>query len=260
MKVFRAFLFLCLSMVAGQAEGQRPFFYPQPKREEDDGRLRFLPGVPAEKHAKLRAREARERLEAAQLDPSVIPREPLGKPLQPIPEVFTEKFEGGEGIRYQIRNVSIRGAGSVYRSRAGGKFEMTMEIRHDCPFTGEDLNQILVGLAGEKEAQVCVWNGRQRSGGGVMIANPVSKYQSLCEDYRGPAQWVKVFCTIEVPDFEGVYYVRSRYAMDFHGQLRTEGGLEVKQPVFPGALRWWRVDRPGGPDAKSNIGAIILKR
>lgn len=179
--------------------------------------------------------------------------------LEPIPEVFTEPYGGGSGFRFKIRRVKINNQGKVVTVTKGGELPVTMEMLHDCESCGNAVNQVIVGLGGEKRAQLSVWNGKQRSGGPALVVNPGTSLAAPAEDNPGPAEWVKVYFTIRVPNRPGVYYLRARYAQDYQGNLLTREGLQSPQPPFEKVLGWWTVDRPSGPTSASNIGAIIVR-
>lgn len=96
-----------------------------------------------------------------------------------------EPFGGGTGFRFRIRDVRIDGRGHAVRVRAGGSYELDLELLHDCPECGNAVNQVIVGLAGQDRAQASVWNGEQRSGGPLHIVNPWSHVAALAEDDPG---------------------------------------------------------------------------
>lgn len=175
-----------------------------------------------------------------------------------IPNTFTEEFGGGTKIRFQLRNLSIEGQGNVYKTSSGGEFTIEMELLHDCPECGNAINQVIVGLADENQAQVCVWNGKNYSGGQLLVVNMGTEVQALAED-NDQAEWVKVKFSIKVPNKKGNYYIRARYAQDYVGTVLTEEGRKIKQPNPSKALGWWKVDRPNGPTEKSNIGLIVVE-
>jgi hypothetical protein len=172
---------------------------------------------------------------------------------------FTEPFGGGEGFRYQVRNVKIANSGPILIAKKGGQYPVSMEILHDCISCGNAVNQVIVGLAGEQKAQLSVWNGKQRSGGTLLVVNPETDVEAYCEDNDGDAQWVKVQFSIKIPNKKGVYYLRTRYAQDYQGNIYTQEGLKKKQPIYKKVLGWWTVDRPQGPGAEANIGVIVLE-
>ncbi|MDX1958462.1 MAG: DUF255 domain-containing protein [Leptospiraceae bacterium] len=172
---------------------------------------------------------------------------------QKIPKEFEEKG------RFKIRKVNIEHTGNVHTREKGGFVRVSMEILHDCSSCGNSVNQIIVGLGGEAKAQESVWNGKQRSGGALLVVNSGTEVEALAEDNSGPAEWVQVFFKIKIPDQKGTYFLRARYAQGYQGRLMTKAGLKRKQPVFEKVLGWWKVDRPEGPDSSSNIGAIIVK-
>ncbi|HOV13511.1 MAG TPA: hypothetical protein PK771_04440 [Spirochaetota bacterium] len=173
---------------------------------------------------------------------------------------FTEYFGGKEpNIRFKTRNLKIENGDNVFKMKKGGTINVTMEILHDCNDCGGSVNQIIVGLGGEDKAQVSVWNGMNRSGGSVMIVNKGTDVQAYCEDNKGAAEWVTVYYSLKIPDKKGVYYIRTRYAQDYQGNLLTKEGKLFNQPVFEKVLGWWKVDRPNGPGPESNIGAVIVE-
>jgi DNA-binding NarL/FixJ family response regulator len=180
--------------------------------------------------------------------------------LQEIPEVFVEGFGGSpSNFRFKIRNVNINNQGNVITVSRGGEFPVSMDILHDCTLCGNAINQVIVGIGGEERAQISVWNGKQRSGGPVMVVNRGTPVQALAEDNPGSAEWVTVYFNISVPDQPGIYYLRTRYAQDYQGNLFTAAGREYEQEIFQKVLDWWKVDRPNGPEPESNIGAIIVQ-
>jgi hypothetical protein len=180
------------------------------------------------------------------------------KKYEKIYNEFTESFGGGIGIRYKVKNVRIENSNNIFHSKEGGVFNITMEVLQNCPECGNAVNQILVGLAGEEKAQVCVWNGKNFSGGSVLTVNADSEYEALAEDNEYP-EWVEVFFQIKIPNKKGEYYIRTRYAQDYIGNLLTKEGLKIKQKSPKNALGWWKVDRPNGPDSGSNIGLIVIE-
>ena len=183
------------------------------------------------------------------------PQHTLSVPM--IPSQFVEPY-GNTGRRFSIRQVSIEGQGNVIERRRGGTVDVSFDLLHDCPLCGNAINQVIVGLAGEEQAQVSVWNGKQRSGGGVRVVNPGSR-GALAEDNPNAAQWVRVRFQLIIPDRPGTHYVRARYAQDYQGNLMTEEGARIAQPVFANPLKWWKVDRPQGPEESANIGAVVVR-
>ncbi|WP_236260603.1 hypothetical protein [Streptomyces tendae] len=172
---------------------------------------------------------------------------------------MVEAYGGGAGFRFKIRNVMIDGGADVVHVRGGGSHEVSFDVLHDCSACGNAVNQVIVGLAGQDRAQASVWNGKQRSGGGVKVVNPGTRVQALAEDNPGPAEWVNVSCDIVVPDEPGVYSVRARYAQAYQGRLMTAEGRAVPQPEYEEVLGWWKVDRPDGPGPESTIGTIVVE-
>lgn len=171
--------------------------------------------------------------------------------VEPIPSTFGNQ-------RFSVKNVKVGLHGQVATVAAGAIVNVTMDLKHDCASCGNAVNQVIVGLGGEARAQVSVWNGKQRSGGGVRVVNGGTRVEALCEDNSGAAQWVGVKYQIQAPRDPGVYYIRTRYAQAYRGNLRTAAALKRNQPVFQKVLGWWRVDRPNGPRADANIGALIV--
>lgn len=183
--------------------------------------------------------------------------------IEAIPNSFTEIHECNEynacEMRYMVKNVNIDGQGKMAKVHRGGAYKVSMDILHDCNLCGNAINQIIVGLSSDSKAQSSVWNGKQKSGGEVRIVNMDSGLSSLIEDNAGEAKWVRVHFTINVPNQNGEYYLRTRYAQAYTGNLMTEEGLKYRQPFFEEPLEWWKVDRPNGPDASSNIGVIVVR-
>lgn len=172
---------------------------------------------------------------------------------------MVERFQGGKGIRFKIRNVRIDGQADVVHVRGGGSHQVSFDVLHDCWECGNAINQVIVGLAGQDRAQVSVWNGKQRSGGGVKVVNAYTSVAALSEDNPGPAEWVTVSCDLVVPDEPGVYSVRARYAQAYQGNLMTAEGRAIPQPEHQEVLGWWKVDRPEGPGPESTIGTIVVE-
>ena len=172
---------------------------------------------------------------------------------------MVEPYGGGKGIRFRIRDVRIDGRANVVRVRGGGSHEVSFDLLHDCSECGNAVNQVIVGLAGQERAQASVWNGKQRSGGGVRVVNAGTRVEALAEDNPGPAEWVNVSCDLVVPDEPGVYSVRARYAQAYQGRLMTVEGRAIPQPEYEDVLGWWKVDRPEGPGPESAIGTIIVE-
>lgn len=170
-----------------------------------------------------------------------------------------EPFGGGTGFRFRIRDVRIDGRGEAVRVRAGGSYELDLELLHDCPECGDAVNQVIVGLAGQDRAQASVWNGGQRSGGRPHVVNPGTSVEALAEDNPGAAEWVRVSCDIVVPDVAGTYSVRARYTQAYQGRLMTDDGRRSPQPEYPEVLGWWTVDRPDGPGPESTIGTVTVE-
>jgi thiol-disulfide isomerase/thioredoxin len=181
-----------------------------------------------------------------------------GVKIEPVNSHFTEEYGGGEGFRYKIRNVQINDRGNIFKGKKGGTFQVTMEILHDCGECGNAVNQVIVGLSSDKKAQASVWNGKKRSGGPLMVVNVSTSVEAYAEDNSGQAEWVTVYYTITVPNRKGIYYLRTRYAQAYTGNLRTKAGLQREQREFLEPLQWWKVDRPKGPGPQANIGAFII--
>ncbi|MDW6062055.1 hypothetical protein SAZ11_33590 [Streptomyces sp. FXJ1.4098] len=179
-------------------------------------------------------------------------------PAQPQPEMV-EPYGGGTGFRFKIRNMKIDGQGDVIHVRGGGSHELSFDVLHDCSECGNAVNQVIVGLAGQDRAQASVWNGKQRSGGGLKVVNWGTDVEAMAEDNPGPAEWVNVSCDIVVPDEPGTYSVRARYAQAYQGRLMTAEGRTIPQPEYQDVLGWWKVDRPDGPGPESTIGTIIVE-
>lgn len=140
---------------------------------------------------------------------------------QPIQDPFVEVFGGGKANRYMVKNLTIAGKGNKEMTNSGGSLAMELEFSHYCPECGDTRNQIIVGIAGEDKAQVCIWSGSQSSDG-----------------------WQKGKFSLSVPDQKGIYYIRTRYAQAYDCNT---------------ALGWWKIDRPTGPTEESNIGYVEIK-
>jgi len=178
---------------------------------------------------------------------------------QLVLDMFTEDFGGPKpGFRYKIRNLSIEGAGNIFQAEPGSEVEIEMEVLHDCISCGNAINQIIVGISSDDKAQVSVWNGKKRSGGGVKIVNAGAKIECLAEDNSGEAEWVKVKFCLKMPEKSGIYYIRSRYSQAYTGNLLTEEGRIIPQKKHDEPLGWWKIGRSNGPDQSSNIGSLIV--
>jgi len=174
-------------------------------------------------------------------------------------DTFTEDFGGPKpGFRYKVRNLSIEGTGNVFKAESGSEVEIEMEVLHDCISCGNAINQIIVGLSSDDKAQVSVWNGKNRSGGGVKIVNAGTKVECFVEDNSGEAEWVKVTFSLKISEKPGIYYIRSRYSQAYTGNLLTEVGRKSPPKKYNEPLWWWKRDRPNGPDKSSNIGKVIV--
>lgn len=134
-----------------------------------------------------------------------------------LEEIYDPFVEMG---RFTTSALKLNNQGHAIVVNQGGIIQASMEINHYCPSCGGAINQIIVGLGGEDQAQVCVWNGGQSSGG-----------------------WLTVSFSLNIPDKPGVYYIRTRYAQAY---------------TCNDALAWWQVDRPDGPTSASNIGRVII--
>ncbi|MEU8974551.1 hypothetical protein AB0D11_35690 [Streptomyces monashensis] len=172
---------------------------------------------------------------------------------------LTPDTEMVEPSRFRIRNVKIDGQGDVVKVQGGGSHQLSFDVLHDCSGCGNAINQVIVGLAGQDRAQASVWNGKQRSGGGLKVVNAGTSVEALAEDNPGPAEWVNVSCDLVVPGEAGVYPVRARYAQAYQGRLMTAEGRAIPQPEYQDVLGWWKVDRPEGPGPESTIGTIIVE-
>ena len=180
---------------------------------------------------------------------------------QKIALVFTEDFGGpAPGFRYKVKDVSINNKSNDIVLGKGGQVTVEMKILHDCTSCGNAVNQVIVGLSSDKKAQISVWNGKQRSGGPVMVVNKGSKVQALAHDNPGKAKWVTVKFEIKVPKKSGTYYLRSRYSQAYTGNLLVKEAEKLQQPFMTEPLNWWRVDRPDGPGAEANIARIQVKK
>lgn len=172
---------------------------------------------------------------------------------------MVEPYEGGTGFRFRICNVKIDSRADVVHVRGGGSHTVGFDVLHDGWECGNAINQVIVGLAGQDRAQASVWNGKQRSGGGLKVVNAGTHVEAPAEDNPGPAEWVNVSCDLVVPDEPGVYSVRARYAQAYQGRLMTVEGRAISQPEYEDVLGWWKVDRPEGPGPESTIGTLIVE-
>ncbi len=177
---------------------------------------------------------------------------------EPIFDMFVEDFGGPKpGFRYKVRNLQIEGGGNIFQTPIGGAFEIEMEVLHDCRSCGNAINQIIVGLSSDEKAQISVWNGKQRSGGPLKFVNPGTSVQCLAEDNEKEAEWVKVYFSLNVPNQDGIYYIRTRYSQAYTGNLMTDQAKHIKQPKYKEPLGWWKVNRPS---TSSNIGKIVVSK
>ena len=160
---------------------------------------------------------------------------------------ITEAFGGGTGIRFQIRNVSINGETDNATLPRGGKVEIELEVLHNCPECGGALNQIIVGIAGENKAQACIWQGMNYSSG-IASSCYTDKGQAYsgCSLNQKPAVWEKKRFFLHIPNKAGIYSIRARYSQAYGCHL--------------GALGWWKVDRPNGPEDSSTIATVTVEK
>ena len=180
---------------------------------------------------------------------------------EPIHDVFIEDFGGPKpGFRYKVRDLKIEGGSNTFQTRGGAEIKVEMEVLHDCQSCGNAINQIIVGLSSDEEAQISVWNGKKRSGGHLMVVNRGTNIECLAEDNKGEAEWVKVYFTLSVPDEDGTYYIKTRYSQAYTGNLLTEKARIIKQRKYHEPLGWWKVGSPSGPSPSSNIGKIVVSK
>ena len=229
-----------------------------------DGRAVWATGTDGRPAARLSVRDDRtavlEAVDGSELWSAAVAVRAgeAGQPLSPGTEMV-EPYGGGTGFRFKIRNVRIDGQGDTVHVRGGGAHELSFDVLHDCRECGNAVNQVVVGLAGQDRAQASVWNGKQRSGGGLKVVNPGTDVEAMAEDNPGPAKWVNVSCDIVVPEQPGTYSIRARYAQAYQGRLMTAEGRGIPQPEYQDVLGWWKVDRPDGPGPESTIGTIIVE-
>lgn len=177
---------------------------------------------------------------------------------------FTETFDPDQGIRYKIRNVKLEGTlEPVAAVPSGAPVHVSLELLHDCPACGNALNQVIVGWGGEKTAQLCIWNGFQRSGGEPTKVHAVGLHgedgYSLGEANPNEAEWVTIEFTIIAPTTPGKYDLRTRYAQGVDGHLRTIAGNKIKQhEIGLDFAGWWMVDRKDGPTENATIAKIVV--
>ena len=178
----------------------------------------------------------------------------ISQATKPSTKVFTSR-----GDRFKITRVSIEGGNDHYRTRPGELVTITMAVRHDCRFCGNAINQVIVGLSSDIRAQVTVWNGKQRSGGKIYVINRGSNVETYGQANSGSAQWVDVTYQLRAPARPGSYDIRARYAQAYQGNILTDEGRKLPQKVAIEPLKWWKVDRPNGPDSKANIGTLVVQ-
>ena len=140
---------------------------------------------------------------------------------EPIYNSQVETFEGGALNRYIVKNFDIENQGNRLLRNKGGRLRASLDIFHHCPECRGALSQIIVGLAGEENAQSCIWSGMRSTKG-----------------------WLRVHFELTIPDAPGIYYIRTRYAQAYDCE---------------NSLGWWQIDRPGGPTEESNIGFVVIR-
>jgi len=144
---------------------------------------------------------------------------PLAASAQPGQQLTVHDpfFEPG---RFMTRNLTLNGGGNSLVMQRGGQVVGTLDIKQRCDRCGPTPNQIIIGLAGDAEAQACIWNGGARSRG-----------------------WESVRFALNVPDEPGIYEVRVRQA-----EARSCRGAE----------KWWSRGRQGPPGGDNTIGVIVV--
>ncbi len=180
---------------------------------------------------------------------------------QGIYPTFTETADLQSGFRYKIRNVRFtQTKDSVAAIQSGTPLTVTLELLHDCAQCGDQLNQVLAGWSGQKDAEVCIWNGKQRSGGGVRFGRSSENGEPIIyEDNPGAAEWVTLQFSIPTPLKPGVYDLRTRYAQAPNGNLHTQEAQKLRQKTYFPVLYWWSKDRPEGPSAEATIAKIAVR-
>ena len=138
-----------------------------------------------------------------------------------ITHTFTQQYLHGPGLRFRTRNLNLGNGADFIEANKGQRLYASLSINHDCKSCGGAINQIIVGIEGEDNAQACIWSGGQTSGG-----------------WRENIRF-----SLTAPQRTGPHSVRVRYAQAFNCAT---------------ALRWWKVDMPNGPDDHHTIGTIYV--
>lgn len=103
----------------------------------------------------------------------------------------------------KLSDFTLHNQENVVRVAPGEKISAFTQYIYDCPGCQRgSSNQIIVGIAGQNQAQACIYNGSIQGSGSSQF-------------------------TLTAPDEPGIYYIRFRYAQAYECDT---------------ALGWWRVD------------------
>lgn len=113
----------------------------------------------------------------------------------------------------KLTNLTLNGNSNVVIVNPEEKINGSTNYTYDNG-QGGSINQIIVGIGGQYNAQACIYNGSTQGSGSSTF-------------------------TLTAPNVPGIYYIRFRYAQ----------ALGCQQ----GALGWWRIDRVPTPEANIGI-------
>jgi hypothetical protein len=119
----------------------------------------------------------------------------------------------------KLSEFTLNNKGNVVRVAPGEKISASANYIYYCRnCQGGPINQIIVGIAGQNQAQACIYNSSIQGSGS-------SKF------------------TLTAPNEPGIYYIRFRYAQAYG--------------CAQGALGWWRVDGEPTPEANIGTIVVV---
>jgi len=115
----------------------------------------------------------------------------------------------------KLTNLTLNNNSNVVIVNPEQKINGSTNYTYNCAgCQGGSINQIIVGIAGQNNAQACIYNGSIQGSGSSTF-------------------------TLTAPNVPGIYYIRFRYAQAY--------GCEQ------GALGWWRIDKAPTAEANIGI-------
>jgi len=129
-----------------------------------------------------------------------------------------------EAAHFVVRRLRLENQGPTIHVQPGTTVHATLEANVHCTHCTTPHNHLIVGYAGRQEAAACAWSGLRETGG-----------------------WHTGHFTIVAPMQPGVYPIRIRIA---------SSGI---QQCGDATLSFWTRDLPGGPNADSTIGVLVVE-